>query len=66
MDITQLVISATAAVGILLVGVMAVVPSLLEAAAGRDAHRPARPGPASPAAGRPAARRGHRPVDLAA
>ncbi|SDR68428.1 hypothetical protein SAMN04488543_0025 [Friedmanniella luteola] len=71
MDITQLVITVAAVVGIVLVGAMAVIPAVMEAAAGRDEPRPVGPRPVGPRPVGPApvplaARRRHPPVDLAA
>jgi hypothetical protein len=57
MDITQLVITLASVVGIVLVGAMAVLPSVMEAWDGRDEPR-------SAVAGRRRLRRGS--VDLAA
>lgn len=80
MDITQLVITLGPVVGVALVGAMAVVPSVMDARAGRAEHSAA-PTPLVPrhprgghhhAARRPARRRpahhrhGRPPVDLAA
>lgn len=64
MDITQLVITLASVVGIVLVGAMAVVPSAMDARAGRDEPRPAAPAAPTPLAPRRRAR--HRTVDLAA
>ena len=62
MDLTQLVITLVSVVGIVLVGAMAVVPSVMDARAGGDAPRPAAPAPTPRARHR---RPRHRPVDLA-
>lgn len=62
MDLTQLVTTLVAVVGILLVGAMAVVPSAMDARAARDDPRPAAPVLTSPRT----RHRGPRRVDLAA
>ena len=62
MDVTQLVITLTSVGGIALVGAMAVVPSVMDARAGRDDPRPAAPVLTSPRT----RHRGPRRVDLAA
>lgn len=61
MDIAQLIGTAVPVVGILLVGMMAVVPPALEVAAARPDPRPRTPAPPRPVRRRPVTR----PVDLA-
>jgi hypothetical protein len=62
MDITQLLITAGAIVGIILIGLLAVIPALLDRPGGRDQAEPDRTAPAPP----PADRRPKNGVDLAA
>jgi hypothetical protein len=58
MDITQLLIAAGSTLGIALVGVMAIIPSVMEA---RSAHGSAATPPPVPTALRPRHRLFHRP-----
>ena len=59
MDITQLLITAGAVVGIILIGLLAVIPALLDRPGGRDQDEPE---PTPP----PAEQRPKNGVDLAA
>ena len=60
MDITQLLITAGAVVGIILIGLLAVIPAWLDRPGGRDQAEPNPPAPTPPADQRP------KNVDLAA
>jgi hypothetical protein len=65
MDITQLLITAGAVVGIILIGLLAVIPAVLDRPGGRDQAEPDptdRAAPTTP----PADRRPKNGVDLAA
>ena len=70
MDITQLLITAGAVVGIILIGLLAVIPAVLDRPAGRDQAEPDPPAPTTPPAEAPttppADRRPKNGVDLAA
>ena len=59
MDITQLLITVGAVVGIILIGLLAIIPNVLDRPAGRDQAEPA---PTPP----PAEKRPKNGVDLAA
>ena len=59
MDITQLLITAGAVVGIILIGLLAIIPNVLDRPGGRDQAEPA---PTPP----PADQRPKNGVDLAA
>ena len=61
MDITQLLITAGAVVGVILIGLLAVIPAVLDRPAGRDQAEPDPPAPTPPADRRP-----KNGVDLAA
>ncbi len=61
MDITQLLITAGAVVGIILIGLLAVIPAVLDRPSGRDQAEPD-PAPTPP----PAESRPENGVDLAA
>lgn len=61
MDITQLLITAGAIVGIILIGLLAVIPNVLDRPAGRDQAEADQPTPTPPPAERP-----KNGVDLAA
>jgi hypothetical protein len=61
MDITQLLITVGAVVGIILIGLLAIIPALLDRPGGRDQAEPDPSAPTSP----PAERR-PKDVDLAA
>jgi len=62
MDITQLLITAGAIVGIILIGLLAVIPAMLDRPSGPDQAEPDPRTPAPP----PAGRRPKDGVDLAA
>ena len=62
MDITQLLITAGAIVGIILIGLLAVIPAWLDRPGGRDQAEPDPPDPTPP----PADQRPKNGVDLAA
>jgi hypothetical protein len=62
MDITQLLITAGAVVGVILIGLLAVIPALLDRPSGRDQADPVPPDPTPP----PADQRPKNGVDLAA
>jgi hypothetical protein len=62
MDITQLLITAGAIVGVILIGLLAVIPALLDRPGGPDQADPDSPTPTPP----PAERRPKNGVDLAA
>jgi hypothetical protein len=61
MDITQLLITVGAVVGIILIGLLAIIPAVLDRPAGRDQAEPDPPAPTPPADRRP-----KNGVDLAA
>ena len=50
MDITQLLITAGAVVGVVLIGLLAVIPALLERPSGRDQAEPEPPDATPPPA----------------
>jgi hypothetical protein len=62
MDITQLLITVGAVVGIILIGLLAIVPALLDRPGGRDQAEPDPRAPTPP----PADQRPKNGVDLAA
>ena len=62
MDITQLLITVGAIVGIVLIGLLAIIPAWLDRPSGRDQPEPAPPAPTPP----PADQRPKNGVDLAA
>jgi hypothetical protein len=62
MDITQLLISVGAVVGIILIGLLAIIPALLDRPGGRDQAEPESSAPTPP----PAEQRPKNGVDLAA
>jgi hypothetical protein len=62
MDITQLLITAGAVVGIILIGLLAVIPAVLDRPGGRDQAEPDPTDPTAP----PVDRRPKNGVDLAA
>ena len=62
MDITQLLITVGAVVGVIVIGLLAVIPALLDRPSGRDQADPDTPDPAPP----PADRHPKNGVDLAA
>ena len=62
MDITQLLITVGAVVGIILIGLLAIIPAWLDRPSGRDQPEPDPPAPTPP----PADQRPKNGVDLAA
>jgi hypothetical protein len=62
MDITQLLITVGAVVGIILISVLAIIPAVLDRPGGRDQAEPDTPAPTPP----PTERRPKNGVDLAA